>query len=210
MFELRNLPNIDLYTITIVISLVLLLLAKYIFRFEYQKFISFSKSESFNNIFVYLISNLCYLSLAALILFPLLKGRFKQYFEYQWQLFLFCLIGLIFLALIKLVIKYVWFSSFENFNHYILNITQKSFVSLWKYFLSLAFIILFFYTPANQYYSDQYALLFFIGMYIIDIGFEFERLPHFNFGIGLYKFLYLCTLEILPVLVFLKLIFTIS
>ncbi len=207
---IRSVSSNDLYWVVILISLILHIVAKYLFRFEYNSFLKRETTDSINTSFVLLISNQSLIMLMSLILMPLIKDEFLAYLPNSLSLYFFTFFVLIVFSLLKFVLKLAWCTTYYGYNGFVKLITQESFIHFYYYILSLLFLIIFRFTDLQYSFEPIYSLYFFFGLYVIDIiiviviGLRDKISDLFNY------FSYLCALEILPLLVFSKFIFSLS
>ncbi len=202
----RNLESLDFYTTVIGVTLLLHIILRYAYRFEYQNFLEKKPNPSPNSLIIFWVSNFCYYAIMALILMPYIH-QFELPFE-KTKIFTFFYTFLVLLvfSLLQWCIKFIWYQSFGHRKDFSDALFRKTYVQFLKYILALVFLILFVYSPLKQWFSPSLVIILFLGLYIFEVLFEFMDMPTGKIQNGFIKFLYLCTLEILPVLVFMKLL----
>ncbi len=207
---LRTINHEDVYIIVILISLFLHVLSNVLFRVEYRRFLQNEASDSINRLFVFLISNLAYWLILSLIILPIIGDYFLNFLPNKYAQIIFSLIILIVFSMIKFVLKLGWSNAYGTFSGFTNEIGKEAILNFYKYVLGLLFVLTFQYTEFKSDYQPIYSLYFFIGIYVLDLIYELIDAFRGNLRLGLNNFLYLCTLEILPLLVFSKFVFTIN
>ncbi len=202
----RDLQSLDFYTTVIGVTLLFHIILRYAYRFEYQNFLRKKPNPSPNSLIIFWVSNFCYYGIMALILMPYIH-RFELPLEpTELNLFFYTFLVLLAFNVIQWCIKFIWYQSYGYQKDFSDALFRKTYVQFLKYILALIFLILFVYSPLKQWFSPILVIILFLGLYIFEVLFEFMDMPNGKKQSGFIKFLYLCTLEILPVLVFMKLL----
>lgn len=203
----RDVILIENISIFISISIIIFLIINYFFN-RYSSWFLNKNNENQSvetNLVVYSLLSILWIYSISLVLNKYFNTNFiflKNSYDFVFIL-LFLLI-----YLNKNAISYLFFKVISSNSRYDLVLKNKFFLSFWKFFASLGLLFINFLLPfeISQNYLFLITLIIFIFFELFEALYLILKLSTNSFN-WYYKILYLCTLEILPLLTFLKMLF---
>lgn len=205
----RIVPNLDFTTLIIALSLLLQLSTKLAFPIEFSKFIKNERDTSSNSFWIYSFNSLAFILLVGLVIYKDIDKHYTIVQSSDTFIYITCVVLIFIFLVFKWLLKGIWNLTYNNMDALVEDLSENSYFSYLKYVALLLFLITFTYTPLSQYYTAQYGFYFILLLYIFNWIFDIFKNYFQNNSFNIDKILYLCSLEILPILIFVKLIFLI-
>lgn len=203
--ELRHITDNDWVFITILAIAGIGLLTRWGFNRYFQKMRSFKDFSALNINYtgLFLLYNFLFSALLALVVSPKIIESLGSSLSLQEQSALgFVLIFLFLLA--KFIISGLSFIAAGYSDYFKGFIKIKSFFRVWSSFAFLLLALFYYFSPVEKIYVDFLILIFLFISLISDYYLfykEYRKELKFSYY---YIFLYLCALEILPFVIFIK------
>jgi len=208
----KNAMSNDTVIIIIVACLLLVCAVKYLFATNYKllgnknEYVSFTDDNT--TLFSFIVDGIMVL-LMSLLLVSYFKIDFGYFPGFQFQYLAnlgitFALISVV--MLIRLFIEITFYRVFYESSSVGFYMKSSSFVNAKNIVLLLIICFLFFYTTINKDYLIIGGFLLLFLNRVIEIYHIYSKQISNNKSIWYYNILYLCTLEILPFMVLMKLL----
>lgn len=205
----RESPHNDMVLYVVVACMLILCASKYLFAKNVNTLMNKSEYLSFtddNTTLFSFIINVMMVALASLMLVSYFNVTF-----FDFQLTYLAKVGVTFglisgVMLFKLMIEMAYYKAFYNAGSMSYFMKSSSYVNARNILILLLSVLFFYYTDLKEEYIMIFWFILLVINRIWEIVFRYTMQNVNNKSIWYYNILYLCTLEILPILVLAKLL----